>query len=106
MRVFVSFHSKIQIGTIHRPVNLKGGPMPKVMVLKTSNSIKDTNELIEVKIRKNFPESWLFEGFSVQDNDTEMYVDIFCVMLKLLSTSSMYALGSITFCRQIFVFFF
>jgi hypothetical protein len=60
--------------------NAKSGPMPKMAVMKISHNSDGIDENIqehEPQIRKDFPETWLFEHFSVQDNDTEEYVKFF-----------------------------
>lgn len=60
--------------------HLKSGPVPKMAVMMkshTSDGIDENIQEHEPKIRKDFPETWLFEHFSFQDNDTEEYVELF-----------------------------
>lgn len=60
-----------------RHPHLKGGPVPKMAVMRKANApngIEENIQIQEPKIRKDFPETWLFENFSFQENDTEEYV--------------------------------
>ncbi|CAH1708831.1 unnamed protein product [Chironomus riparius] len=59
-----------------RLTHLKGGPVPKMTLMRKASAPDGIDENIQVtepKIRKDFPETWLFETFSCQENDTEEY---------------------------------
>lgn len=49
---------------------------PNVNVKFKAETIADTKptENVEPTIRKNFPESWLFDNFETKGNDTDEYV--------------------------------
>lgn len=45
-----------------------------VVLRKNTNFNDEISQEIQPKIRKDFPETWLFEDFSPQENDTTEYV--------------------------------